>query len=566
MSVAEQVAGVGGDGGDDGARSMNASGGGLRRQYGWLPAIALLFAAMLCLSLPGAAKAAWLEASSTHFVVYADDSERDIREFAEDLEKFRSALEYISAGPPETPSPSNRVTIYVVGNERKVQRLYGEGSDYIGGFYIPRAGGSLAIVPKVSAGRRRLDISMITLLHEYSHHFLVSASDFPVPRWLSEGNAEFYASASFGRDGTLSVGMPAQQRAGELFYLEQVPVEELFDEELYRKNQRRGYDSFYGRSWLLYHYLIFSPERTGQMGEYLRLLTQGVPSPEAAASAFGEVEKLEKDLKAYLKQRTVTTLRLQPHMLKVGEVKIRALRDGEAKMMPLRIQSKRGVTSEQAAELLQDVRKVGADYPDDPAVQAALAEAEFDAGNDAEAIAAADAALAADSKNVDAYVQKGYAQFRMAEDADDREAAYKAAMQPFLALNRLENDHPLPLVYNFRSFVDRGEKPNKLAVEGLQRAVDLARFDLGLRMTLAYQQIRDGDYEQAKRNLAPIAYDPHGGGPMARSAQKLIARLDEGGPAVSDDELAALASDEEDIPSDEDPAGGSSGGETAVPD
>jgi len=549
-----------------GTKGMSAPDRGRRTPQGWITPIALQFAAILFLVLPGTARAEWREASSTHFVVYADDSERDIREFAEDLEKFRSALDYISAGPPETPSPSNRVTIYVVGNERKVQRLYGEGSEYIGGFYIPRAGGSLAIVPKVSSGARRLDHSMLTLLHEYSHHFLASASSFPVPRWLSEGHAEFYASASFGRDGTLSVGMPAQQRGGELFYLDQVPVEQLFDEELYRKNRRRGYDSFYGRSWLLYHYLTFSQERTGQMGKYLRLLVEGTPSPEAAANAFGDRAKLEKDLTAYMKQRRVSILTLQPEMIKVGEVKIRTLREGEAKIMPLRIQSKRGVTREQAAELLKDVRKVAADYPDDPAVQAVLAEAEFDAGNDAEAIAAAEAALAADNKNVDAYVQKGYALFRIASDADDQDAAYKAAMQPFLALNRLENDHPLPLAYNFHSFLGRGEKPNKLAVQGLQRAVDLARFDLGLRWTLARQLIRDGEYEQAKSNLAPIAYHPHGGGRMSTLAQKLIARLDEGGAAVSEEELAALMSTEEEVPADADAEGGSSGEETEESD
>ena len=40
----------------------------------WIAALVLLLA-------PATAQAEWLEASSAHFVVYADDSERDVRKF-----------------------------------------------------------------------------------------------------------------------------------------------------------------------------------------------------------------------------------------------------------------------------------------------------------------------------------------------------------------------------------------------------------------------------------------------------------------------------------------------------
>src|SRR5262245_44433170 len=119
------------------------------------------------LVLPSAARAAWLEASSEHFVVYADDNERNIRRFSERLERYHAAMAYITAVDVATPSPSNRVNVYVVSTVGRVRELYGEGSQYIGGFYSPRAGGSFAIVPKVNSGGSELDFSMITLLHEY---------------------------------------------------------------------------------------------------------------------------------------------------------------------------------------------------------------------------------------------------------------------------------------------------------------------------------------------------------------------------------------------------------------
>ncbi len=68
--------------------------------------------------------------------------------------------------------------------------------------------------------------------------------------------------------------------------------------------------------------------------------------------------------------------------------------------MPILIRSKRGVDKEQAAEVLLETRAVAAEHPNDPAVLAALAEAEYDAGNNAEAIAAADGALLLNPKEV----------------------------------------------------------------------------------------------------------------------------------------------------------------------
>ncbi len=117
---------------------------------------------------------------------------------------------------------------------------------------------------------------------------------------------------------------------------------------------------------------------------------------------------------------------------------------------------------------------------------------------------------ALDPNRVNAYVQKGYALFRQASEADDPEVAYKAAVAPFLALNKIENDHPLPLIYYFHSFAERGQRPSDQAVRGLQRATELAPFDLGLRLDLAVYQINAGDLPQARASLLPLAYNPTG--------------------------------------------------------
>jgi len=485
-----------------------------------------LLATLAALVLPSAAQAEWFEASSAHFVVYADDSERDIRKFAEQLERYHEAMAVITQLQAPAPSPSNRVTVFMVRNQRQIERLIGRRN--IGGFYIPRAGGSVAFVPRVEARNGQPDYPMIALLHEYAHHFLLSNSTFPSPRWFGEGGAEFFASTEFTADGGLGIGMPAMHRGWELALGRNIRVADLVDSK-YERPPNNNYDAFYGKSWVLYHYLVFNAERRGQLRGYVRAMAGGQNSREAAEAVFGDLDQLEGELRRYLDQRTMLSMRFRPDQLEIAPVSLRRISAGEAAMMPVRVRSRRGVDREEALELLGEARAVAARFPADPAVLAALAEAEYDAGNDAEAIAAADAALALDPSQVNAYVQKGYALFRRAAEAEDRVAAYRAAVAPFVALNQLENDHPLPLIYYFRSFAESGRRPPETAVQGLERAAELAPFDLGLRLNLASHQLAEGRIEEARGNFLPIAYSPHGGR-MAEGARTVVERIDDGSP------------------------------------
>ena len=161
--------------------------------------------------------------------------------------------------------------------------------------------------------------------------------------------------------------------------------------------------------------------------------------------------------------------------------------------------------------LLPEARRIAARHPDDPAVLAALAEAEFDADNDDEAIAVAERAMAIDSRQVNAYLQKGYALTRKVKDAKLPYAAWKDVRSWWVKANKVENDHPIPLVQYYLSFVEPGEKPTKAAVDGLGWAMQLAPFDASVRWLVASQMIHDDRYAEAANVLAPLAYSPHPG-------------------------------------------------------
>jgi tetratricopeptide (TPR) repeat protein len=472
----------------------------------------LIAAAVLYLFVPGAAHADWHEASSDHFVIYADESENEIHKYSDRLERYYSAMSVVLPSKKIKPSPSNRVTIYVVRSERIVRQLYGSGSDarFVQGFYVPRAGGSLAIIPPIDIGGSNASESELVLMHEYAHHFMAENAPYLVPRWYGEGFAEYFATAKFEKSGAVGLGLPAQHRAYELFDLRDVSIEQLLDSKLYAAHKSKAYDNFYGRSWLLFHYLFTDDKRRDQLVDYLNRLNGGEAELAAATAALGDLKALDKALDGYLHQRRMQYIRVPPERLSVGPITVRRLSEAEGASMPIRIRSKRGVNRETAAEVVQDAREVAAKYPDEPAVQAALAEAEFDAGDDEAAVRAADKALATAPGNMTALIQKGYALTRIATETKTDEA-WLAARRHFISVNRIENDHPVPLIRYYLSFLQQGKEPTKTAVEGLEWALELAPYDANVRMMVATRQMQDKQFALAIRTISPLAYNPHAG-------------------------------------------------------
>jgi len=472
----------------------------------------LITAAALFLFVSGDALADWHEASSDHFVIYADESEKEIRKYSDRLERYYSAMSVVLPSKGIKPSPSNRVTIYVVRSERIVRQLYGSGSDsrYVRGFYMPRAGGALAIIPPIDVSGSNASESELVLMHEYAHHFMAENAPYLVPRWYGEGFAEFFATAKFETKGAVGLGLPAKHRAYELLEARDVSIEQLLDSKLYAAHKSKIYDNFYGRSWLLFHYLFTDTGRREQIVDYLNRLNRGEAELAAATAALGDLKALDKTLDGYLKQRRWHYIRVPPDWLSVGQITVRRLSEAEAASMPIRIRSKRGVNEQTAAEVVQEAREVAGKYPDEPAVQAALAEAEFDVGNDEAAIRAADKALAAAPGNMTALIQKGYALTRMATKAKTEEA-WRAARRHFVSVNKIENDHPIPLIYYYLSFVQQDKEPTKSALDGLEWALELAPYDDNVRMMVAMRQMHDKRFAEAIRTISPLAYDPHAG-------------------------------------------------------
>jgi hypothetical protein len=489
-------------------------------------------AAALAFSMP--AQASWQVAKSKHFIIYADDNPRRVADFATRLEKFDQAARSLLQMDDPQVGDGNRVTVFVLPIGA-VQRLMG-GDRFVGGFYTGRASGPLAYVGKVGVAQE-LGQQPI-LYHEYAHHLMMQQLDQPYPRWYVEGFAEFLSNAVFEKDGSVGIGMPAAVRARSLLYGRQMPLDQMLGETYGPLNRLPSEmrESIYARGWLLTHYLSMEPKRAGQLSRYILAIAGGTPPLQAAQSAFGDLNQLQKELDSYLNRTRLNYFKIGEGRIHVPSIDVQPLSPGAAQVVQLRARIKKGVPAAEREALAAQVRAVEAKFPGDALVESTLAEAELDADHSAAAEAAADRAIAADPRNPEPLVLKGRAIADRAKTLEPakRHELFAQARKIFIAANKLDLEDPEPLMNYYHAFVLEGVRPTDNAIDALHYASNLAPQDLGLRMNSAVAYLNERKLKEARSTLVPVAYSPHGGA-ITEAAREMIARIDAG------DARAALA-------------------------
>lgn len=503
----------------------------------WAGAGALAWVALAASPAP----AAWLKATTRHFVVYSDTDDAALRKQATDLEKFDAVLRHVQRVPDDPDAEFNKVTVYVLPTIEAVQQFSRQNN--VAGFYFPRVTGSIAFTPRQGDGTEVGAMTpRIVLFHEYAHHFLLGSFPRAFPAWYSEGYAEF-ASTEFEKNGDFWVGAPAQHRAYSLLGGGQsLTTTQLFAPPAKMNDAQIA--ALYSRGWLLTHMIWFDKTLAPQFDRYLTLLNTGKPSVAAGTEAFGDLKALDRKLDAYLARSKMTALTIKGATL-TADVAIRPLSPAEAALIRLRMASTRGVDARTAGPIFARAKAAAARVPADPVAQGWLAEMAYDAGDDAAAEAAADSALAADPASSQALLYKARVHLRrlvVAKSKDD--SAWREARSWIIKANRAQNNDAAALWLFYTWHVAQGIQPSKGAIAGLYRASALVPQDTELRFAAARQRLLDGDVDQAKVLLRPLAYDPHA--PSDNVAARLLAVLDGGaGQQAVLDALAKAAADAE---------------------
>ncbi len=504
----------------------------MRRMLRWL-ALALAFAA-----IAGPAQAEWLEASNKHFIVYGNISRRQLATFTDRLERYGAAVRYLFKLPEPEGGGANRVTIYVVGGTGAVQKYYGGRSSNIAGFYRTSVEGSFIVTPlNVESGSDDFNADLV-LFHEYAHHLLLGNSAALYPGWVSEGMAEVLSTARMTDEGNVVFGWANNARGYSILTDNPMAVRTLLETDQ-RKLDSDATEQKYARGWLLVHYLLLGGKRSGQLDTFLGLIAKGVPGTEAGTQAFGDLKRLNSELNAYRSGR-LNGLTIKAEKFTTDPVTLRVLTPAEASIMPLRFESATGVTPAEAKKLIPGARKIAAANPTNAWIQRIVAEMEYDAGNDAEAEAACDRALAIDPKNLMAMVYKARIRLRRAANAKPSDPAlWRDARQWIVKANRIDPDYALPLVLFYTSYLLANETPRPSAIDGLLRAVELAPQEDEVRV-LAFRELLDkGDLPAARHVLAPVAFNPHATGD--NPVRAIVQLIDSGADVAAVREAAAKA-------------------------
>lgn len=472
----------------------------------------LLFGALFC-AAASPAYAEWWEAKTEHFIIYSEDTERNTRAFATELERFDHALRSLQTtkfDPIE--SDSLKVTIYRVGDIDYMGRL--AHSSGVAGFYR-RQMYPVAFTPvkglKTQVGsivktdsRTNLDPRSV-LFHEYAHHFMFQYFPAGYPSWYTEAFAETAATIDLKDDGTFHLGNPPQYRSDALFNSMMTVTPQSLLASTARPDGEDHY-GYYSVGWLMNHYLTFNTSRKGQLQTYLRLVNSGVDSGPAARQAFGDLNRLGSEIGRYKTSGKLGGALVRPATKADPQITMRRLTEDEEAVMRVKARTRAGVTRSIARGVAADSRDLARKYPNSLAAHLQLAEAEYDARNLDGAEAAADRAIQINPNSVEALMLK--TQVLLKRGKKDKQFLPQARTFATRA-NRIDPIDPAPLVANYLSYYDAGEAVPERAIIGLETAYDRARQDVGLRLVLGRQLLAEKKGKLARDILLPLGLNPH---------------------------------------------------------
>jgi tetratricopeptide (TPR) repeat protein len=252
----------------------------------------------------GASPDRWVEARSTHFIVMTNASDRSARHLASEFERMHAVFHALL--PTEGDDADPPIVVLALKDRKDMQAL--EPAAYLGKSQIDLAGFFLR-GPEKNYILVRLDAqqehAFANVYHEYTHYMLRKADGW-LPLWLNEGLAQFYENTDID-DKNAWLGQADAEALHCLRVNDLLPIAALLaidTKSPYYHDEQKG-SVFYAESWALTHYLIVLDRTTGShhVHDYAQAVAQGEDAVKAAQQAFGDLNKLQEALSAYVQRR-----------------------------------------------------------------------------------------------------------------------------------------------------------------------------------------------------------------------------------------------------------------------
>ncbi len=482
----------------------------------------LLFAAFAIFMLvAGPAKADdWFVAETNNFIIKTYDDEADIRKFSSELERFDMALRSLQGLPigEDQPSRATKLTVYRFGTASDIGKLINASS--VAGFYIARAGDSVAYTPAEAERSRTMSVTdpnrrrnqlqrldeVSVLQHEYVHYFMMQHFPAAYPRWYSEGYAELLATMRFNDDGSYHIGDPPQYRAYQIFKRRPFPLEEMLDAEY----ELVGMDwlQHYATGWLFTHYLNFVPERRAKLNDYLVAVAEGENSLQAARRIFGDLKAIDKELLQY-RNGPFPGLTVRLANYAEPQVQIRPMDGVEKALINEEIRLGVGLSKGDAAKLAREISGKMSAFPEHPHALALLVQAQSEAEDYDAAMQTAERLMQIAPEHMNGPLYASYTAIERArKDASWLPRAVEYAEQAAA----IDSNDPRPAIsYYYSHFAAKTDIPES-AIIALEQQYGSAGSDPIYRVMLARQLVLENRLDSARVVLQPIAFRGHNQG------------------------------------------------------
>ena len=476
------------------------------------------------------ARAEWLRAESDHFVVYGR-SEKSVREYATQLEDFDSLLRRLHGRPKDEVTP-RKLPVYLVSGLGQLKRVLPDAREGMAGVYLSSVPEVFVVAIRDGAGEMDQNKGDDTVLHEYVHHFMLQYYPSAYPAWLVEGYAEYYMTADLAKTRMVVGGV----NRGRAYSLTEpggwIPMQDVLGKRPGALKEREVY-AYYAQAWLLTHYILSDPERHKLLAPYLDAVRGGDDPVKAWKKIYGdEPDELRRKLRVYM-SKPIPAGALPRTGATEPTITVTRLTPGADDLLLEGQRLKLGVSKDDRAETLADIRAAAAKRPTDRFSQLVLARAETTFGDRKAGETILNALLAANPKDEEALVALGESRLGAGEeDPAQREADFAQAGKLFARAFKINPDNPETL----HGYVEAHSlEPMTDALADIRvRAVVLAPQVGHLRLDAARALIEVKDTAMAKVVLTPLASNPHGGGEV-EAAQAMLKTID---PKAADSDKA----------------------------
>jgi tetratricopeptide (TPR) repeat protein len=507
----------------------------------------------------------WVRAETDHFVIYGDTSEREVRAYADKVERFDAFLR--TYYPIRVDHEIPKLDIYLAEGRRGMLQAEPDISASVGGFYAPNSSRIHAVVNTESR------MGDHVMFHEYGHHFMFQMTATAYPSWFVEGFAEYYSTidirpdrVQFGRHSEGRMLMFVQQPVNSWAPMADVLKWRISDSGRYRAGD------YYAQAWGLTHYFMSTPERTRMLGQYLQAVSRGEDSVTAMQAATGRTpEQLQTDMRLYLTGSiryhtpqielptpTVEITRLSPAESELAWLDLRLDREpvkvepdeakeGETDRARARREEVRRENAESRAKLIVDALAAGERHRGERIGLLVKARAHRLEGNSRAGFELLEPSLTADQADPEVLRLAAELLLDQTETDPAQAAGNRREARTYLA-RALEADPLDYRIYRALNESRQGERgyPSDNDITTLETGTTLAPQSFDMRMRLGQAYMARGLHAEAIAMVRPVANDPHGGS-WSRRARTLVASAQTAmGQAVTPVEEAP--SDEEEQP------------------